>query len=469
MLYWMSAYRRRGWNFALQHAVDEAIALGKPLVILEALRVDYPHASDRLHRFVLDGMRANRAAFADAPVHYHAYVEPKVGAGRGLLRALAERAALVVADDWPCYFLPRMIEAAAEGVDCRMVAVDSYGLVPLAATPKAFARAHDFRRWLQRHALPHVLTPPRTDPLAPLARAELPRIDLPEELERRWPAASDRRLERGSPLDVLPIDHAVPPVGLEGGTPAARGLLEAFVGEPLRHYGAERRRLGRTSRLSAHLHFGHLSPHEVFDAVAEHEDWSPEDVTPDVRGAKEGYWGMSPTAEAFLDQLVTWRELGGNFTSRVAGYDTYDTLPGWALETLRAHAGDPRPYVYSREELEAARTHDELWNATQLQLVREGRIENYLRMLWGKKVLHWSASPEEAFETLVELNDRYALDGRDPNSYSSISWIFGRFDRAWGPEREVFGKVRYMSSANTRRKLRLTEYLGSASASAWGE
>jgi deoxyribodipyrimidine photo-lyase len=142
-----------------------------------------------------------------------------------------------------------------------------------------------------------------------------------------------------------------------------------------------------------------------------------------------------------------------------ADYDRYESLPAWALATLGAHASDPRPQLYSLAQFEAGDTHDPIWNAAQRELVETGRIHNYLRMLWGKKILHWSASPREALEIMIVLNDRYALDGRDPNSYSGISWVLGRYDRAWGPERPVFGKIRYMSSAATRRKLRLNAYL----------
>jgi deoxyribodipyrimidine photo-lyase len=140
-------------------------------------------------------------------------------------------------------------------------------------------------------------------------------------------------------------------------------------------------------------------------------------------------------------------------------YDRYESLPDWAQTTLAEHAGDQRPFVYRPEQLEAADTHDPLWNAAQRQLVGEGRIHNYLRMLWGKKVLEWSASPREALATLIELNNKYALDGRNPNSYSGIFWVFGRYDRAWGPERPIFGKIRYMSSENTARKVRVKDYI----------
>jgi deoxyribodipyrimidine photo-lyase len=168
---------------------------------------------------------------------------------------------------------------------------------------------------------------------------------------------------------------------------------------------------------------------------------------------------MSREAEAFLDELVTWRELGYNRCCLTDDYGRYESLPKWALETLAEHADDRREHLYTLDEFETAATHDELWNAAQRQLIREGRLHNYLRMLWGKKILEWSPSPQQALDVLIHLNNKYAVDGRDPNSYSGIFWVLGRYDRAWGPERAVFGKVRYMSSENTRRKLRLREYL----------
>ena len=160
------------------------------------------------------------------------------------------------------------------------------------------------------------------------------------------------------------------------------------------------------------------------------------------------------------DQLITWRELGFNQARHVDGHDRYESLPDWARATLREHAGDERKYVYSRAQLGAAATHDELWNAAQRQLVEEGIIHNYVRMLWGKKILEWTRHPEEAAEIMIHLNDRYALDGRDPNSYTGIFWVLGRHDRPWGPERPIYGKVRFMSSANTARKFDVKSYVG---------
>ena len=172
---------------------------------------------------------------------------------------------------------------------------------------------------------------------------------------------------------------------------------------------------------------------------------------------------MSEAAESFVDELVTWREVGWGFCYHEAEYDSYESLPGWAVETLEEHADDEREHLYTFEELDEARTHDEIWNAAQRQLVHDGVIHNYLRMLWGKNILAWSEHPREALDTMIELNNRYALDGRDPNSYSGIFWVLGRFDRGW-PEREVFGKVRPMTSRSTRRKVELDRYL-----ERWGE
>jgi deoxyribodipyrimidine photo-lyase len=168
---------------------------------------------------------------------------------------------------------------------------------------------------------------------------------------------------------------------------------------------------------------------------------------------------MSPPAESFLDELLTWREVGFNFCSQRPDFGQFSSLPAWAIKTLDAHRRDPRPDLYDLEAFESAATHDPLWNAAQRELMRDGRIHNYLRMLWGKKVLEWSASPEEALDVLIHLNNKYAVDGRDPNSYSGIFWCLGRYDRPWGPERPIFGTIRYMSSDSTKRKLDWKAYI----------
>ena len=461
VVYWMTACRRLRWNYALQHAAARARELSKPLLILEGLRCGYRWASDRIHRFVLDGMAGHAAELAGRGILYHPYVEPAAGAGSGLLEALARRACLVVADDAPVFFLPRMLQAAAARLPVALEAVDAYGLLPVAAAPQVYPSAYAFRRFLQKALPEHLAEMPEEEPLAGLDLP--PHPGLPAEIVGRWPAASPELLAgRPEALAALPIDHTVPPVPhLRGGEEAAREALERFLARRLSRYGEARNDPAEevTSGLSPYLHFGHVSSHQVLAALAEREEWSPARLGADRRGAREGWWGMSGEAESFLDELVTWRELGANMASRRPDSDRYESLPEWARATLARHAGDPRPEVYGLADFEAGRTHDELWNAAQGQLVGEGRIHNYLRMLWGKKVLHWSATPQEALATLVELNNKYALDGRNPNSYSGIFWCFGRYDRPWAPERPVFGSVRYMSSESARRKFKVDRYV----------
>ncbi len=461
VLYWMTAARRLAWSFALDRAIELARELSRPLLVLEALRVDYPWASDRLHRFVLQGMVENRARAARSPVFFYPYVEPEKGAGRGLLAELSRHAAAIVTDDTPSYHLPRQLALAARQVACRLEAVDGNGLLPLLATSAAPATAYAFRRILQRELPAHLGALPCAEPLA---RLELPRLaTLPEEILRRWPEAGEELLGGSAEaLARLPIDHGVPPVpGTPGGAGAAGRKLEEFLDRRLARYAEQRNHPDEeaTSGLSPYLHFGHLGSHQLLAMLAERERWSPEDIARSASGAREGWWGTSRSAEAFLDQAVTWRELGFHFLRHRPDADRYASLPSWALATLARHAGDPRETLYPLDRLERAETSDPLWNAAQRELLLEGRIHNYLRMLWGKRILEWSRDPESALETMLELNDRWALDGRDPNSLSGIFWCLGRFDRPWGPERPVFGTVRFMSSANTLRKLRLRRYL----------
>ena len=458
VLYWMIAQRRVTWNFALERAAGWARELGKPLLVFEPLRAGYSWASDRLHRFVIDGMADNAARLAARGVAYFPYVEPSAGAGRGLLAALAGRAAVVVTDDYPAFMLPRMVAAAAPQVPVRFEQVDGNGLLPIHLAKQTFTSAYAFRRFLQRTLAAHIGDRPSADPLLNLPAVKGPVV--PADVLLRWPAADPGALAGTPGLAALPIDHTVAPTALRGGATAADAALAQFLSSGLPFYADDRNDLERdvTSRLSPYLHFGHLSPHAVVQAVLQREGWLGE-VSRRTSGAREGWWGVGPGAEAFLDQIVTWRELGFNMcATRPLDYDQYGSLPAWARTTLALHGDDEREHVYTLEEFEAGRTHDLLWNAAQRQLVREGRIHNYLRMLWGKKILEWTASPEEALAVMIELNNKYALDGRDPNSYSGIFWTLGRYDRPWF-ERPVFGTVRYMSSANTARKLRVKSYL----------
>lgn len=460
VLYWMIGQRRLTWNFALDRAVSLAVERGLPLVVLEALRVEYPWASPRHHRFILDGMHDHLREARGRNVLYHPYVEPSKGAGKGLLAALAERAAAVVTDDMPHFFHPAMLQAAAEQVPVRMEAVDSHGLLPMREPERDFTVAHSFRRYLHKRLPDHLMERPCQAPLAVEGLPDPAGLALDDLLER-WPAAAPDLLEKGASLDGLPLKGSVPPAPCHGGPEAAEERLRHFLEEKLPRYGAERNDPDADvgSRLSPFLHHGHLSTHRIFHALVEAEGWTPNRMADRPTGKREGWWGMSPEAEAFLDELVTWRELG--FVAQARGEDdleSFESLPDWARGTLEEHTTDERPHLYDLHAFDNAATHDELWNAAQRELVREGTIHNYLRMLWGKKILEWSESPRAALDIMFELNNRYALDGRDPNSTSGIMWVLGRYDRGW-PERPVFGTVRSMSSRSTRRKVSVDRYL----------
>jgi len=457
VLYWMTSARRLAFNFALEHAVARAEALGRPLVILEALRADYPWASERLHTFVVQGMADNARALARARARYYPYVEPRVGEAKGLLRALAAHACLVVADDSPAFFMPQLLAAAATQVDVALEAVDGNGIVPIRATTQAYPTAHAFRRFVHPYIAREGVRLPAE---RPLARVAIPRLGvLPEEVTSQWPPTQGLE-EVGGLVAPIAIDRTVGAVATTGGSRAAGRTLQRFLDRGLAAYARDRNDpdVDGASGLSPYLHFGHVGAHEVLARVIVAGEWTPDAIETSARGSRAG-WGGAEAAGAFLDQMVTWRELGFNMCTHRPDYDRYESLPDWALRTLGDHARDPREWVYDLETFAAGGTHDALWNAAQCQLRTTGAMHNYLRMLWGKKILEWTPSPREALRVMVELNNRYALDGRDPNSYSGIFWTLGRYDRAWGPERPVFGKVRYMSSANTRRKFDVARYL----------
>jgi deoxyribodipyrimidine photo-lyase len=459
VLYWMTSARRTRSNFALQRAVDLAREHRKPLVILEALRAGYQWANDRIHRFVIDGMAENARRCAGTSVTHFPFVERTPGAGKGLLASLSRHAAAVVTDDFPAFFLPRMLAAATKQIDVRFEAVDANGIVPMRRPERCFTTAFSFRAYIQSSFREHVTSWPADivfDDLAKLAA-------LPRDITARWPPTPISDLESPARLIAsLPIDHNVAPRELRGGARPAAVALRSFIAEVLPRYGDDRNQpsVRGTSRLSPYLHFGHISAHDVFTAVMNAEKWTTRKLAAKGGGAREGWWGVSANAEGFLDQLITWRELGFNMcVERPKDFHRYSSLPDWARATLEKHAGDRRDYIYTRAQFESADTHDPVWNAAQRELLAEGWMHNYMRMLWGKKILEWTRSPEEALDVMTEIMNKHALDGRDPNSYTGYLWTLGRYDRPWAPERPVFGSIRYMTSDSTMKKLRMKPYL----------
>ncbi len=460
VLYWMTANRRATWNFSLERAVERAMELNRPLLVFEALRCSHRWASDRIARFVLDGMAENARQLRQRKAVYFPYVEPKPDAARGLLAALAKRACVVVTDDFPCFFLPNMMRAAAKKLKVRLEKVDSNGLLPMRAANQVFKTAFDFRRFLQ-HTLPFYLGE-LVNP-DPLVGTTLPRMPgIPREISERWrPETGQSLKQKSAQLNLFPLDHGVGVLDIAGGSHAANKRLRKLLDEKLSSYAGSHDNpgTGASRGLFPYLHFGHISAHEIFSELAIKEDWSHGNLAALATGKPEGWWGMGKSAEMFLDQFVTWRELGFNYCWQREGYDDYASVPAWARKTLEQHAGDAREYTYDLHAFEQAATHDQIWNAAQTQLVREGAIHDTLRALWAKKFLQWTETPSQALDFMLELNNKYAINGRDPGSYADMFWAFGRYDHACSPERPVFGRLRYLSSSEVAKKHNLKAYV----------
>lgn len=459
VLYWMTSFRRIHYNYALQRAVEWAIELKRPLLVLEALRIDYPWANYRIHAFVLQGMFDNWEAFKDTSILYYPYVERKQGEGKGLLKKLSEDACLVVTDDFPCFFIPKMLSKAKDLLAIRLEKVDSNGIVPLKVPIKAYEHAYQFRRFWQQKARELFEYWPRPNPIK---GADLPRVEeLPEAIRKTWPPLSEDELRSPNRfLSGLSQLENIPQSPFEGGRKEALKYLNDFLENKLFKYSQRNHPDAEVeSNLSPYLHFGHISSHEILQGVFERTKWDMSLINQKLTGKNRGWWGLNEDIEIFLDQLITWRELGYHFCFKRRDYSSYESLPDWAKATLERHTKDIRPVVYELKDFEEANTHDRLWNAAQRQLLVEGKIHNYMRMLWGKKILEWTKDPIEALNIMEHLNNLYAVDGRDPNSYTGIFWILGRHDRPWAPERPIFGTVRYMSTEAAQKKLRLKKYL----------
>lgn len=460
VLYWMQINRRIQYNFALEYAVASADQYGKPLLIYEALKSNYPWASDRFHQFIIEGMMENRFALTEGRFNVYTYLEQKPGDGKGLVQALCKNACLIVTDDFPVFVIQEHNEQLGPNVSIPYISVDSNGVIPFGLSVKAPYSAYEFRRLMQKNFVEAFHNPPQKEPLAKLKNTT--KIKLSQEILKRWRDADLESANIHSLLSNLPIDHSVSALPLAGTRKAALGRLKSFVKKHLEDYGELRNHpdLNKSSGLSPYLHFGKISVFEVVQSVLKKQpvDWRIEQVK-NRNGSREGFFNGHPYVDSFLDELITWRETGYHYCHHVKNFDQFESLPEWARKTLEKHVSDTRDPQYTLEQLEGAQTYDALWNAAQRQLLREGTIHNYLRMLWAKKILEWTPDPRSALQILIHLNNKYSIDGRNPNSYTGIFWTLGRFDRPWAPERNIFGTIRYMSSENTARKAKVKEYL----------
>ncbi len=460
VLYWMQINRRLEYNYALEYAVAWANKLNKPLLIYEGLSISYPWVCDRFHIFLMEGMKENLDLARKEGVNFFSYVEPEAEAGKGLFYKLAEKACCVISDEYPVFIVKKHNERVANRINVPFTTIDSNGIIPLSITERDPYTAYLFRIIMQKKFVEAFTHPPEKKPLRGLKNRS--KVNLGEKFYQKYPSAETLFRDISDAVSALNINHNVGAVEWAKGTrKAALNQLEYFISNDLFDYAEQRNHpdAEKTSKLSPWLHFGKISAYEVVKAALEQQpgEWNVYSLAPN-RGKREGFFGGHNAVQSFLDEVITWREVGFHFAHHRPDYDQFESLPEWVFQTMAEHEHDERKYIYSLKELDESDTHDEIWNAAQRQLKQEGIIHNYLRMLWGKKVIEWTPDYRTALEFLIELNNKYALDGRDPNSYSGIFWCFGRFDRAW-QEREIFGKLRYMASENTRKKVKMTQYL----------
>ncbi|MBL8240619.1 MAG: deoxyribodipyrimidine photo-lyase [Bryobacterales bacterium] len=431
VLYWTQMNRRADSNHALAYAAEQANCLRLPLLVYEGLTCTYPEANDRMHTFVLEGVPEQQKRMEELGAGYCFYLRKRRRDDNRVLYKLATEAALVVTDDYPTFIAAQHNTQVPARIGVAFHAVDSSCVVPMNHFAKREWAAYTIRPKIQK-VLRQFLRP-----VAPVELANRWRLPRPE-----WHTAVTNG-NVSSLVAECEIDHGVrPSLSFSGGRLFAEKTLHAFLTARLRRYAGEKNSPANhaTSDLSPYIHFGQIS-------------------TLEVALAAEGYAEEHKLAATeFLEELIVRRELAFNFTRFCKEYDSLEALPEWVQVTMRKHANDRREPMYSAEQLEWARTHDPLWNACQREMLLRGKIHGYYRMYWGKKIMEWSPSLEQAHQTMLHIHDRYALDGRDPNTYASVLWCFGLHDRPWG-ERPIFGTIRYMGYDGMKRKTDVPGYI----------
>lgn len=433
VLYWMQATHRFEDNWALRLATLEANRLGTPLLVYQGLDPTYEHASDRVHSFILENARELAERAGRVGLAYQFHLRRRRNDDRRVVDRLAGRAVMVVTDALPTAGIAGRTARFAARAECRVVAVDSYGVAPAASFAK--------EEWAARTIRPKLAA--IRDHCLERVRDEPPRVAMPPRLLRdlEFDPLDLAHADIAREVAACEIDHTVPRVSaVASGLTAARARLAAFCRGALADYDERRADpadADGSSRMSPYLHFGQVSAAEVARTAIAH--------------------GPAGAVAKFLEELLTWRELALNFCTRNPRFGTLHALPPWVHDTMRAHVKDRREAHYSLAQLERGETAYPLWNAAQRELVETGAIHNVMRMYWGKSVILWTRTYSEAFRHLVHLNNKWGLDGRDPGSYGGIQWCFGKFDRPWG-ERPVWGTIRSMSIPRAYKKFDAAEY-----------
>ncbi|NWG03905.1 MAG: deoxyribodipyrimidine photo-lyase [Syntrophaceae bacterium] len=422
VLYWMQASQRAAYNHALEYAITRANELRQAVIVFFGITDHFPEANERHYTFMLEGLKEVKQSLKQKGIQMVIlHRSPEIG-----VIQLAKKASLVIVDRGYLKIQRQWRNEVANRIDCPLIQIESDVVVPVeeVSTKEEYAAA-TIRSKIHKKLSRFLVPLKEKDPILSSLSIDLQSFDI-EDVEK---AISKLRIDRS----VSKVDS------FQGGTKEALRHLEIFLEEKLDQFPELRNdaTLDYLSHMSPYLHFGQISP--LFIALK-------------VKQTK------SPGAEAFLEELIIRRELSMNFVFYNGTYDSFEALPEWAKKTLRAHQKDKRPHLYSLEELETAKTHDPYWNAAQKEMVVKGKMHGYMRMYWGKKILEWSETPEEAFRATLYLNNKYELDGRDPNGFTGVAWCFGKHDRPWG-ERPIFGNVRYMNDKGLKRKFDADQYV----------
>jgi deoxyribodipyrimidine photo-lyase len=434
VVYWMQRAERALDNPALDVAVEVANELNLPVVAYFSAISNFPHANWRHYAFLNQGLIDIEEDLQQRQIGFIVRRPP----GNSLEALLTEvNAAMVIGDENPCREPERWRKVLAGRLRIPFWTVDADVVVPSGLFQKRMYALHIFKPKLYAELPKYLVKQPNEKP----AKAWKPDHALESFAVRDDVTHGWKSLDR----TVRPVDS------FTGGTHAALKRLENFVNNELGAYDKTRNHpeTDGTSRMSPYLHFGHISPITIALAVQ--------------KSFKAGKVSQE-THDSYISELVGWRELAVNFVKFTENYDSFECAEPWARKTLMEHARDKRNPQYTLEQMERSETYDDLWNAAQNQMVKFGWMHNYMRMYWAKKILEWSPDPAKAFETCVTLNDRYFLDGRDPNGYAGIAWsIVGKFDRPWF-NRPIFGTIRYMSGASTGKKFNSKKYIQKMSA-----
>ena len=423
VLYWMQASQRTEYNHALEYAVLKANELHQPLVVFFGITDHFPEGSQRHYTFMLEGLREVRRSLEKRGIQM---VIQHTSPEQGVVQ-FAKGASFVVVDRGYLKIQRAWRDAAASRMDCPLVQVESDVIVPIEETsPKEEYTAATIRSKIHKK-LDHFLCPLKeVDPVIESLSLDFDSFDIDDVEEA---------------VSRLHIDRSVKKVSCyRGGSGEAKKHLRLFVRDKLDRFPELRNdpTVDFLSHMSPYLHFGQISPLSIVLTVSQTQ-------------------GLSK--EAYLEELIVRRELSMNFVFYNGQYDSFEgAIPQWAQKTLKAHQKDKRPYLYALEELETAKTHDPYWNAAHNEMVFTGKMHGYMRMYWGKKILEWSKTPDEAFRAALYLNNKYELDGRDPSGFTGVAWCFGKHDRPW-KEREIFGNVRYMNEGGLKRKFDADEYV----------